>query len=421
MPVSDRSGFHIEFPELPRNLSFNSVQDYENYIARLRGFDAYAAGHIELMREGVRRGMTVPSVILQRVTANRSKRRSSTIRRKACCTLRCGSFPTSIPEAERQRLRAAARAAIAESVVPGYRRFLAFMQGRVRAELPRHDRGFGSPPRPRLLPLLRAELHDGRRSHAGRNSRHRQGRSRAHPRRDGQDHPRRRLRRRLRRVYRRAADRSNDFTPRRRKELVKETSAILKRIDGQLPSCLGDCRGCPTASAKCRPIIAPQATFAYYQPPTGDGTRAGFFYINTFNLPARPLYMLESLSAHEGSARPPSANCPPAGDRRTATVPQVLAASPRSSKAGRSIPSGLGREIDLYTDPYSDFGRLTMEIVAGLPAGGRHWHSLPRLDARQGDRLHARQLGDVAARHPGRSRPLHRLAGPGARRTRSAS
>ncbi|MEX2092691.1 MAG: DUF885 family protein, partial [Pirellulales bacterium] len=66
MPISDRNGFHIEFPELPRNLSFVTVRDYENYIARLRGFDAYAAGNIELMREGVRRGMTVPAVIMQR-------------------------------------------------------------------------------------------------------------------------------------------------------------------------------------------------------------------------------------------------------------------------------------------------------------------------------------------------------------------
>ena len=40
---------------------------------------------------------------------------------------RCESFPDRVPEAERQRLRTAARAAIAESVVPGYRRFLAFM------------------------------------------------------------------------------------------------------------------------------------------------------------------------------------------------------------------------------------------------------------------------------------------------------
>jgi uncharacterized protein (DUF885 family) len=60
MPITDRNGFHIEFPELPRNLQFRTVEDYENYIARLSAFDTYTDGHIELMREGIRRGLTLP-------------------------------------------------------------------------------------------------------------------------------------------------------------------------------------------------------------------------------------------------------------------------------------------------------------------------------------------------------------------------
>src|SRR5882672_6614169 len=63
MPVSDRWGFHVDFPELRRNLTFATVKDYENYIARLRGFSGYANGYMDLMREGMRQGMTVPSVI----------------------------------------------------------------------------------------------------------------------------------------------------------------------------------------------------------------------------------------------------------------------------------------------------------------------------------------------------------------------
>jgi prolyl oligopeptidase len=66
MPISDRWGFHVDFPELPRDMALLTGRDYENYIARLNGFAEYAAGHIELMREGVKRGVTVPSVIMQR-------------------------------------------------------------------------------------------------------------------------------------------------------------------------------------------------------------------------------------------------------------------------------------------------------------------------------------------------------------------
>ena len=51
-----------------------------------------------------------------------------------------------------------------------------------------------------------------------------------------------------------------------------------------------------------RPVpdyVAPRTTAAYYQRPTGDGTRAGFYNLNTYNLKARPLFALEALSLHE--------------------------------------------------------------------------------------------------------------------------
>ena len=45
--------------------------------------------------------------------------------------------------------------------------------------------------------------------------------------------------------------------------------------------------------------IAPKTTFAYYQSPQGDGTVAGFFFLNTYDLKSRPKYMLEALALHE--------------------------------------------------------------------------------------------------------------------------
>ena len=188
-PISDRWGFHIEFPELRQNVPLTTVKEYENYIARLRGFSAYADGHIELMRAGIEAGITLPAVIMQRY-AEPIEAQIVDDPSESLLYEPLREFPATVPAAEHDRLRAAARAAIAESVVPGYRRFLAFM-------------------RDEYVPNCRetiaaADLPDGREfyrwcvrryNHGGRplargGSRHGPGRGEADPRGDGRRDPR---------------------------------------------------------------------------------------------------------------------------------------------------------------------------------------------------------------------------------------
>ena len=55
-PISNRSGFHISFPQLSDRVPMNNVEDYENYIARLNAFKNYTESHIELMSVGIEGG-----------------------------------------------------------------------------------------------------------------------------------------------------------------------------------------------------------------------------------------------------------------------------------------------------------------------------------------------------------------------------
>ncbi len=359
MPISDRWGFHVEFPELSRNMPLATTNDYENYIARLNAFAQYAAGHIELMREGVRRGITVPSVIMQRFNEPLEAQIVDNPE-KSLLYKPLLDFPEGVPESDHDRLRTAARKAIAESVVPGYRQFLEFMKneyvpscrGTIAASaLPRgrdyyrycvakyttlDDR---SPEEVHAIGLAEVARIRGEMDKVIRDLKF-----------EGDfaqftEHLR------------------NDpkYYPKSDEELEKEVAFVLKRMDGELPKLFGRLPRMPYGVRQVPDFIAPQATFAYYQSPTGDGRRAGFFYINTYNLPSRPLYMLEALSLHEAVP----------GHHLQIALQQELEHLPpfRKYSGFTAFVEGwalyaerLGLEAGFYKDPYDDFGRLTMEI-----------------------------------------------------------
>jgi uncharacterized protein (DUF885 family) len=359
MPISDRWGFHVEFPELPRDTPLTTTRDYENYIARLNGFSAYAGGHIELMREGIQRGVTVPSVIMQRYNEPLEAQIVDDPE-KSLLYKPLLDFPDGVSKSEHERLRAAARKAIVESVVPGYQKFLEFMKneyvpncrGTIAAAALPNGRDYY-----RHCVVKYTTLDDRTPEEV-----HAIGLAEV-----------KRIREEMDKIIRDLKFNGdfakftehlrNDpkFYPQSAEELEKEVSLILKRIDGQLPKLFGRLPRMPYGVRQVPEFIAPQAVAAYYQSPTGDGKRAGFFYINTYNLPSRPLYMLEALSLHEAVP----------GHHLQIALQQELEHLPpfRKYSGFTAFVEGwalyaerLGLETGFYQDPYDDFGRLTMEI-----------------------------------------------------------
>ena len=65
LPITNRSGFHVDFPQLPQLAPFETLRNHEDYLLRLEAFPAYAKQHIELMREGIASGHVLPAVVLQ--------------------------------------------------------------------------------------------------------------------------------------------------------------------------------------------------------------------------------------------------------------------------------------------------------------------------------------------------------------------
>ncbi len=103
LPITQRDGVQ-SVHELAELLPFATIGDYENWIARLNGLGPYLDQTIDLMREGMRRGLVQPRIVMQRVPAQIARQ----VVEDPTASPFFGPFvtmPESIPAAERQRLR----------------------------------------------------------------------------------------------------------------------------------------------------------------------------------------------------------------------------------------------------------------------------------------------------------------------------
>ncbi len=112
---------------------------------------------------------------------------------------------------------------------------------------------------------------------------------------------------------------------------------------------------------RVEPFREKSAGKAFYQRPAPDGSRPGVYYANLYEMAAMPVYQMEALAYHEGIP----------GHHMQIAIAQELENVPSFRKFGgfTAYSEGWGlysewaaKEIGFYADPYSDFGRLAMEL-----------------------------------------------------------
>ncbi len=135
MPVNQMGGLHLELPDLVTLTPFNTVADYDNYLARLKqishAFDQVTAN----MRQGLRDGLVPPRYLLEKVAAEADDV-ADKAGKSSPFAKPVKEFPPTVPAPEQKRLRDAVLIAITDQVVPAYQRFAAF----VRTEYAPHGR-----------------------------------------------------------------------------------------------------------------------------------------------------------------------------------------------------------------------------------------------------------------------------------------
>ena len=203
--------------------------------------------------------------------------------------------------------------------------------------------------------------------------RHRPEGSRAHQGRDGGDEAAGRLQGDDGGVLPRSCAPIRSSTPRRRASCCRTRRTSRRRPTGSSRETIGFL---PRRRHGILPV--PDALAPIY-----TGGRGGLeaCLMNTYNLPARPLYTLRVADAARVHARATASRRRSRSKGPSVRRSAAARRSPATAKAGDSTPSGSGTVMGIYETPYEDFGRLTYEMWRAVPAGHRHRHPPVRLDA----------------------------------------
>jgi uncharacterized protein (DUF885 family) len=345
-PLNSDTFFWAEFT--PRQ-GFASADIYRNYLGRLRDIPRYFAENVANMRAGVARGYTVP-----RVSAT-GRERTIEPYTVADTTnplfVPFRSMPATIPADSQVAMRREALAVINDVAAPEYVKLLAFMRDEY---LPATRTTLGASALPdgnafykamiekfTTLDLTAQQIHDiGLKEVA-------------------------RIQAEMEIVKERSGFRGTmpqfftflrtdpQFYAKTPRELLAYSAYVSKKADWKLAETIGFL---PRARHGIRPVPANLA-------PIYTGGRGGLetCLMNTYNLPARPLYTLASLTLHE---------CTPGHSFQAALALEGPDRAPfrrGSSFSGYTEGWGLytewlGTVMGIYETPYEDFGRLTYEM-----------------------------------------------------------
>lgn len=150
-------------------------------------------------------------------------------------------------------------------------------------------------------------------------------------------------------------------TPEGKQRYLTEATELINTMKDALPSYFNTF---PKAELDVRAVEAfreKSAGKAFYSRPAPDGSRPGIYYANLYDMRQMPIYQMEALAYHEGIP----------GHHMQLAISQELTGLPKFRKFGgyTAYTEGWGlyseylpKEMGFYEDPYSDFGRLAMEL-----------------------------------------------------------
>jgi uncharacterized protein (DUF885 family) len=356
-PLNSDSGFYADILQLHDLQAPRTTRDYENYVARLADVPRYFRENIANMRQGMADGFTLPSEILPGIaqvidSAQYAKVEDSPF------WVPFTEFPAGVPEADRARLADAGRAAIRDRVIPAYAEFKAFFRDEYQ---PKARKTIGAS----ALPDGEAYYADLVRYFttlpgATAKATHETGLAEV-----------KRIRAEMEAIVKEVGFQGSfadflrflrtdpQFYAKTPEQLLWHAAWITREIDGHMPDFFGKIPRAPYTVKPVPAALAPNYTGGRYNP--GPLGAAGEYWVNTYALQNRPLYVLPALTLHEAA---PGHHTQGSLARELENVPVFRRNFyPHAFGEGWGLYSEyLGVEMGVYHTPYERFGRLTYEM-----------------------------------------------------------
>ena len=146
-----------------------------------------------------------------------------------------------------------------------------------------------------------------------------------------------------------------------RADYMADAKAYIDKMEAKIPEYFGLTPKAPMVVKRVETFREQSAGKAFYQSPAVDGSRPGIYYANLFDMMAMPTYQMEALAYHEGI---PGHHMQRAITQELEGIPdfQKYASFTAYTEGWGLYTEELGKDMGFYADPYSDFGRLAMEL-----------------------------------------------------------
>ena len=374
MPVNQMNGLHIDAPQLVTSLSFDTVKDYDDYVARLKQLPRAFREITVQMRKGMSEGLMPPKILLVQA-AKQANDLATQKPEDSPFAIPTTKFPKEFSAADQQRLRDGVLGALRDSVLPAYVKFTAFLND----EYAPHGRtSIGTWALPNGAERYAFDVRRSTTTNMTPDEIHALGLREVARIEADQLVIARKLGFPTVKALRDSIPKIPALHPASREAILDEYRHYVDQMSAKLPTLFGRL---PKAKLEVMPIEAflEKEASTHYNQGTPDGSRPGHVFVNTYDFANQLTINNESTAYHEGIP----------GHHMQISIAQELPDLPpfRQQASYTAFQEGwalyserLGKEIGFYQDPYKDYGRLDDEMLRAIRLvvdtgihGREHW------------------------------------------------